>query len=184
MLFCPAGVQGGSLKIHRTHPSGRRRAELFYCAVLLLISVRCFGLDPGRSLQQHLLRTWNSENGLPQNSIRAILQTHDGFLWIGTRGGLARFDGVTFTTWKVGQSDSIPSDSITGLAEDTDGGLWISSDGGLSCYRHGHFHNFGTEDGLPASSIWRITSDPRGGVWGVTWQSQLFHFDGRSSAIH
>ncbi|WP_263385041.1 sensor histidine kinase [Granulicella arctica] len=139
----------------------------------------CFGLDPGRSLQQHLLRTWTSENGLPQNSIRAMLETHDGFLWIGTRGGLARFDGATFTTWKVGQADSIPSDSITGLAEDEDGSLWISSDNGLTQYRGGHFHTFGVADGLPAASVWRIASDSRGGVWAVTWQSQLFHFDGR-----
>ena len=153
--------------------------SVFYFLALCLISIRCFGLDPGRSLQQRVLRTWTSENGLPQNSIRAVLQTHDGFLWIGTRGGLARFDGVTFMTWKVGQSDCIPSDSITGLAEDTDGGLWISSNGGLTRYSRGQFHTFGVADGLPALSIWRITSDPKGGVWGVTRQSQLFHFDGR-----
>jgi ligand-binding sensor domain-containing protein/signal transduction histidine kinase len=155
---------------------GQRLFCLYF--VLCLISVRCFGLDPSRSLQQHFLRTWTSENGLPQNSIRAISETQDGFLWIGTRGGLARFDGDTFITWKAGQADSIPSDSITGLAEDTDGSLWISSDGGLTRYRRGHFQTFGVAEGLPEPLIWRITSDPKGGVWGVTRQSKLFHFDG------
>ncbi len=152
---------------------------IYLCVVFCLLSMRCFGLDPSRNLQQHLLRTWTSENGLPQNSIRAMTETHDGFLWIGTRGGLARFDGLNFTTWKVGQVNSIPSDSITGLAEDPDGSLWISSDAGLTRYRNGHFHTFGVAEGLPATSVWRITSDPKGGVWGVTWKSQMFHFDGQ-----
>lgn len=180
MLFCLGKAQRGPSESQEASLNPTRRPELvFYFFLLCLSSMSCFGLDSGHSLQQHLLRTWTSENGLPQDSIRAISETHDGFLWIGTRGGLARFDGATFTTWKVGQADSIPSDSITGLAEDADGDLWISSDGGLTRYSHGHFHTFGSADGLPATSIWRITSDPRGGVWCVTWQSQLFHFDGR-----
>ena len=159
--------------------SVRKPWGVYVCFVFCLISMRCFGLDPSRSLQQHLLRTWTSENGLPQNSIRAMTETHDGFLWIGTRGGLTRFDGLTFTNWKVGQANSIPSDSITGLAEDADGSLWISGDSGLTRYQAGRFHTFGVAEGLPAASVWRITSDPKGGVWGVTWKSQLFHFDGR-----
>ena len=173
MLFCPGIARRGLLANPVTRISFRRQlAPLLSWLVLCLISLSCFGLEPSRSLQQHLLRTWTSENGLPQNSIRAMLETHDGFLWIGTRGGLARFDGVTFTTWKVGQPNSIPSDSITGLAEDADHSLWISSDGGLTRYRDRRFQTFGAAQGLPATSIWRITADPKGGVWGVTWRSE------------
>jgi ligand-binding sensor domain-containing protein/signal transduction histidine kinase len=137
-----------------------------------------FGLDPGKNLRQYVLRTWTSEQGLPQNSIRPMLQTRDGFLWIGTRGGLARFDGAAFVIYKADASDSIPNDSITGLAEDRDGRLWISTAGGLSSYRDGHFHNYSSQDGLPDNSVWRITADPAGGVWAVTRNSDLFHFDG------
>jgi ligand-binding sensor domain-containing protein/signal transduction histidine kinase len=149
--------------------------------VILLACVfplHSFGLNPSRNLQQYLLRTWTSEQGLPQNSIRAMLQTRDGFLWIGTRGGLARFDGANFVLYKAGAPNSIPNDSITGLAEDRDGSLWISSPGGLTRYRNGQFHNYSSQDGLPANSIWRIATDPAGGVWAVTWRSDLFHFDG------
>jgi ligand-binding sensor domain-containing protein/signal transduction histidine kinase len=156
----------------------RTRTATLVIVFQYLFSVYGFGLDPAKNLQQYLLRTWTSERGLPQNSIRAILQTRDGFLWIGTLGGLARFDGANFVLYKSGVPDSIPNDSITGLAEDRDGSLWISSLGGLTRYRDGHFHTYGSRDGLPDNSIWRIAADSAGGVWAVTWRSALFHFDG------
>ncbi len=156
-----------------------------HCAALLALVLAClcglpgFGLDRAKNLRQYVLRTWTSEQGLPQNSIRAMLQTRDGLLWIGTRGGLARFDGAAFVLYKAGAPNSIPSESITGLAEDRDGSLWISSAGGLTRYRDGRFQNYTSRDGLPGTSIWRIAPDPSGGVWAATWRSELFHFDGK-----
>ncbi len=162
-------------------PGGSRtRAAILGIVLAFLFTLHAFGLDPAKNLQQYMLRTWTSEQGLPQNSIRAMLQTRDGFLWIGTLGGLARFDGAGFVLYRAGTPDSIPSDSITGLAEDRDGSLWISSAGGLTCYRNGHFRNYTSRDGLPATSIWRIGHDPTGGVWAATWRSELFHFDGKT----
>jgi len=161
---------------------GKSRGRLFAIAVVFACcSTYGFGLDPAKNLRQYVLRSWTSEQGLPQNSIRPMLQTRDGFLWIGTRGGLARFDGVAFVIFKANTPDSIPNDSITGLAQDRDGSLWISSPGGLTRYRNGHFHNYSSLDGLPDNSIWRISADPAGGVWAVTRHSDLFHFDGTST---
>ena len=160
------------------HLHVRATALAFLLACLFTLPV--FGLDPAKNLQQYVLRSWTSEQGLPQNSIRAMLQTHDGLLWIGTRDGLARFDGATFVIYKAGMPNSIPGESITGLAEDRDGSLWISSGGGLTRYRDGKFHNYSSKDGLPGNSIWRIARDPAGGVWAVTWHSELFHFDGKT----
>ena len=145
-----------------------------------LVTLQGFALDSTKTLQQYVLRSWTSEQGLPQDSIRAMLQTRDGFLWIGTRGGLARFDGAGFVLYKAGAPNSIPNESVTGLAEDRDGSLWISSAGGLTRYRDGRFRTYNRWDGLPGSSIWRITVDPAGGVWAVTWRGELFHFDGRT----
>ena len=156
---------------------------LSFC-LFSLLAAQCFGLDPGRTLPQYLLRTWTSDNGLPQNSIRAMHETRDGFLWIGTRGGLARFDGATFVVYRAGEANSIPGDSITGLAEDRDGSLWISTDCGLTRYSHGRFLTYDVRNGLPADSVWRITPDPLGGVWAVTWHSQLFHFDGAKVELY
>ena len=148
-------------------------------AVLLCVFARSsFGLDPAKDLRQYVLRTWTSEQGLPQNSVRPMLQTRDGFLWIGTRGGLARFDGAAFVLYRANAFNSIPNDSVTGLAEDRDGSLWISSPGGLTRYRNGVLQNYTVHDGLPEYSIWRITADPAGGIWAVTRHNELFHFDG------
>jgi ligand-binding sensor domain-containing protein/signal transduction histidine kinase len=150
-------------------------------AILICVFARrSFGLEPAKDLRQYVLRTWTSEQGLPQNSVRPMLQTRDGFLWIGTRGGLARFDGASFVLYRA--NASIPNDSITGLAEDRDGSLWISSPGGLTRYRNGVFHNYSVSDGLQENSISRITADPAGGIWAVTRHNKLFHFDG--TTIH
>ena len=160
---------------------GSRRSH--YCAALTFVFVWIFALhalalNPSKDLRQYMLRTWTSEQGLPQDTVRAMLQTRDGFLWIGTRGGLARFDGAGFVLYKAGEPNSIPSESVTGLAEDRTGGLWISSAGGLTCYRDGRFRTYTSRDGLPSSSVWRISTDPAGGVWAATWRGELFHFDG------
>jgi ligand-binding sensor domain-containing protein/signal transduction histidine kinase len=147
--------------------------------VLVCAFVRSsFGLDPAKNLRQYVLHTWTSEQGLPQNSVRPMLQTRDGFLWIGTRGGLARFDGASFVLYRANASNSIPDDSITALAEDRDGNLWIGSPGGLTRYRNGVMHTYGVRDGLPENSIWRLAADVAGGIWVVTWHSDLLYFDG------
>src|SRR5215207_8276069 len=70
-----------------------------------------------------IARAWQTEDGLPQNTINALLQTRDGFLWVGTSGGLARFDGVRFR--KFGLEQGLRSVRITALAEDQHGALWI-----------------------------------------------------------
>jgi ligand-binding sensor domain-containing protein/two-component sensor histidine kinase len=159
-------------------------AAAFALVVICLFPSNGFALDPAKNLRQYVLRTWTTEQGLPQNTIHAMLQTRDGFLWIGTQGGLARFDGSSFILYKAGAPNSIPGESITGLAEDRDGSLWISSDGGLTQYRNGSFHNYSSRDGLPENSIWRIAGDSAGGVWAVTRRSQLFHFDGKTMLPH
>src|SRR5687768_13183401 len=56
-------------------------------------------LDPYRALTQYVQDTWDTRDGLPRNYVKAILQTHDGYLWIGTQAGLVRFDGARFTIY-------------------------------------------------------------------------------------
>ncbi len=169
--------------IMQTKPPCGRHTHIGAAALALVlfwaVTLPCFALDPTKTLRQYVLRSWTSEQGLPQDSIRTILQTRDGFLWIGTCGGLARFDGAGFMAYKAGTPNSLPSDSVTGLAEDRDGGLWISSAGGLTRYQYGRFHTYNSRDGLPGSSIWRIAADPAGGLWAMTWRGELFHFDGK-----
>jgi len=84
--------------------------------------------DDRPSAREYLLETWRTARGLPSNTVTAIVQARDGWLWIGTTNGLARFDGLRFTTF--GEGHGLPSLSITCLLEDTLGRLWVGTEGG------------------------------------------------------
>src|SRR4051794_9005955 len=82
---------------------------------------------------------------LPQEGTpRAILQTRDGYLWIGTYKGLGRFDGVRQVSFDVANEPALSSDAVAVLFEDRAGDLWIGTDdGGVIRHRHGTFQSFG-----------------------------------------
>lgn len=61
---------------------------------------------------------WTAESGLPLNTVRAILQSRDGYLWVGTLDGLARFDGVRFTVFNKATTPGLPANRVLGLYED------------------------------------------------------------------
>src|SRR6202035_3444030 len=89
----------------------------------LAIPALALALNPGKSLTQYTRTVWTQEHGLPQDTIRAITQTSDGYLWLGTDEGLARFDGYEFIIFNKDRGD-LPSNSITALAAGGDGVLW------------------------------------------------------------
>lgn len=114
----------------------------------------------------YLHRIWTTEEGLPQNSVTTILQAQDGYLWLGTLGGLARFDGVRFTVFNTANTAAIKSNRIRTLYQDRDGSLWIGTEhGGLSRYSQGKFTNYSPGDGLPSDSILSLAGDGEGGLW-------------------
>jgi len=121
-------------------------------------------LDPRKSLTQYSRTTWTQERGLPQDTIRAITQTKDGYLWLGTDEGLARFDGYEFVVFSKTNGD-LPDNSITALAAANDGGLWIGTSNGLTQYRDGHFKTFTVKHGLPDEAITALHADHEGALW-------------------
>jgi signal transduction histidine kinase/ligand-binding sensor domain-containing protein len=123
---------------------------------------------------------WTTENGLPQNSINDILQTRDGYLWLATEGGLARFDGTRFVVFDR-SVEGIKTQRVRALLEDSKGALWVGTeDGMLIRYRNGKFKTYTAEDGLPQASAARIEEDVEGNLW-VTWHGPIIavtRFDG------
>ena len=114
---------------------------------------------------RYLHNVWNTENGLPQNDVKA-LQTRDGYLWLATNGGLVRFDGIKFTVFDTGNTPELRSNRILALAEDRDGILWVGTqNGGLTSYDHGTFKTYMTKDGLPDESIYGLLPDHQGNLW-------------------
>ena len=98
-----------------------------------------------------VIRSWKVEDGLPHNSVNAILQTRDGYLWLATSDGLARFDGVRFTVF--GLREGLPSLQVLTLLEDRQGALWIGTSLGLSRLQNGRFEAWTTKDGLAGNEV-------------------------------
>src|ERR1019366_3627598 len=96
----------------------RRHLCLLLMASLVLIGEAALGAS------NFVTRVWLRENGLPQNKVAAVQQTHDGYLWIGTYNGLARFDGVRFVCYDSGNTPELADSLVTSLFEDKDGALW------------------------------------------------------------
>src|SRR5215472_18587346 len=97
----------------------RLRSRGFAVTVVLALAVlkagEAHGLDPGTAITQYIQSGWNSEAGLPQNSVHAVTQTRDGFVWMGTEEGLARFDGVQFKIYDTRNAPGLPSNFIQSL---------------------------------------------------------------------
>ena len=143
-----------------------RRIPRILPSLLLLLAtgVAGYALDPRKSLTQYSRSGWTQSLGLPQNSIRAMAQTTDGYLWIGTREGIARFDGYQFTAFNQ-EHGNLPSNTIYALAPAPQGGLWIGTPEGLTEYRGGKFHTFTKKDGLPDNLILFLHTSRSGALW-------------------
>lgn len=113
---------------------------------MLLVATATFALDPHRALTQSRLSAWTSDSGLPQNTVDAMVQTRDGYLWMGTEEGLVRFDGVRFVVSDRQTAPALRSAFVSSLYETPDGTLWIGTyGGGLARMRNGRIEAFHPE---------------------------------------
>ncbi len=116
--------------------------------------------------QPYIVRVWQAEDGLPVNTVPTILQTHDGYIWVGTYDGLARFDGVHFTIFNNANTSGLVNDSVSSLFEDAKGNLWIGhGTGELTLYRDGKFEPVNINAHWRNRSINAIETDERGNIW-------------------
>jgi ligand-binding sensor domain-containing protein len=112
------------------------------------------------------IRTWVKEDGLPQNSVTALVQTHDGYLWLGTYAGLVRFDGVHFTVFDNENAPFLKNGRITSLFEDRGHTLWIGHEtGDLTRMREGRFEAVEIPHGWSGGKILRIGTDDEESLW-------------------
>jgi ligand-binding sensor domain-containing protein/two-component sensor histidine kinase len=134
----------------------------------LATSAELWGLDPARGLDHFSYQTWQTGNGLPQNTVQTILQTRSGYIWLGTEGGLVRFDGQQFVAFDSRNTACRNSNNVRALVEDRAGTLWIATAEGLCAWNEGHERSFTTTNGLPDNSVLALQKDHRGTVWAVT----------------
>jgi ligand-binding sensor domain-containing protein/signal transduction histidine kinase len=136
------------------------------CATLYVAPDRTsLALDSDKELAQYSHNVWRTESGLPQNTVRSIAQTRDGYIWLATDGGLVRFDGTRFVVFDRHSDEAIKSDSIQNLLEDHAGNLWVGTDTGLLKYSNGKITGYSTKDGLANDRVSSVYEDRAGALW-------------------
>lgn len=109
------------------------------------------------------VRRYTTEDGLPSNITRALLEDHDGNLWIGTFGGISRFENGRFVP--APPSDAEARGTVWELFEDREYNLWVGAQGSLSRFRDGSFTVYGKPEGLPSNTPMAVHEDKAGRVW-------------------
>lgn len=151
-------VRRGSVR-----PRGMRRwASL--AATLALLGSPARALDPSGAPQEFAKTIFREE--LPQASVLALLQSSDGYLWLGTYEGLVRFDGVEFQVWDRQTYPAMRTNVAQCLAEDASGGIWFgTSRGGVGRLKDGVVEVFGHGSGLPSDDVTSVFRERSGAVW-------------------
>jgi signal transduction histidine kinase/ligand-binding sensor domain-containing protein/DNA-binding response OmpR family regulator len=136
-------------------------------------------LDPEKQITQYSVQVLNMEAGLPGNSVYAVCQTPDGYLWLGTPDGLVRFDGIDFLWYSREKFPSVKITEARALYVDRDGTLWIGATfEGLIRYKAGEFTTYSIATRKSLDKIRAIEEDPGGNLWigsitgGLTRMSQ------------
>ena len=123
-------------------------------------------------------KLWQTQDGLPEQTVQAFAQTPDHCLWIGTTGGLLRFDGARFTVFDHENTPEFKENSVFALLASRDGSLWVGTEGGgLVRYQAGRFHGYGLRDGLSDGFVRSIYEDSKGTLW-VGTDNGLLRFVG------
>jgi signal transduction histidine kinase/ligand-binding sensor domain-containing protein len=147
------------------------RAVLRSVVVGLLYLLLCRPAEPSTQISSFsgLYHTgWGVSEGVPPN-ITDLAQTTDGYLWIGTEGGLYRFDGVRFERFQPLKGQGLLSEVITALLAQPDGGLWVGYlEGGATLLKDGRLRHFSENDGLGPRVVSMLARDPTGAIWAAT----------------
>ena len=151
-----------------------RRFNLSWVAV----AIRVFGLGfgfyfscpdvprAGAATADYYVQSWQADEGLPGNQVNDLLQDRQGFLWLGTIGGLVRFDGVTFKTFTSPLIARVAARNIRALAQTADATLlMLPAMGGVVQLQDGRFQAHPLGAGLAGRQCQTLFVDPGGAVW-------------------
>jgi signal transduction histidine kinase/ligand-binding sensor domain-containing protein len=128
---------------------------------------------------------------LPQNSVRGLSQTPDGYLWIATLNGIARFDGVRFTVFDKSNTPAFTSSRFTAMVRGQPGDFWaVSEDGNVIYFHEGIFRAIGQAEGIVPYSVTGVCTGPSGGIWVLSgdrilrWNAASGRFEPEESQIN
>lgn len=146
------------------------RFQIFALLSIIVFSVSGFALAASRTMETKandlLIKKWTTEEGLPQNTVTSIVQTDDGYIWLGTFGGLARFDGIKFTIFDSTNSPGLGSNRILSLYEDRRKRLWIGTETGeIYTLIDGEFIELKSDQEFKRRTVWQFVEDDEGRLY-------------------
>src|SRR5919112_4037688 len=128
---------------------GARLFRLLLPALLLCCcGVRTRALAPVGDLGQLSRRAWQTETGLPQNTVHSVAQTADGYVWVATEEGVARFDGAGFRVFDRQNKPELRSNDVRALLATREGHLWACTSAGVARFSEGAWTVYTTAQGL------------------------------------
>lgn len=154
--------------------SGRERWHIAAAAVALLFALlvgqRAAWADPvvqPPMVKDFAYDRWTTNEGLPHNSVQGVVQTREGYLWLATWEGLARYNGTRFTIFSRDSHPPLPDNGVTGILSDRQGNLWIGDSRGNLGRRDaaGRWRFWTARQGLPRASILTLARDGQGRLW-------------------
>ena len=148
--------------IRSTHVMQARTRAIVSLAIVLGCYSRAFALDPALEINQYAHTTWTIREGFFTSAVSSIVQTPDGYLWVGTESGLFQFDGVRTVRWQPDGSEQLPSTTIVKLLVTRDGQLWIGTLAGLASWKDGRLVTYPE---LAGHVVAALAEDSRGTVW-------------------
>jgi signal transduction histidine kinase/ligand-binding sensor domain-containing protein len=156
--------------------------------VVLLMTGRLSGSQTnliGVGAGDYIVTSWHIRDGLPSDRVRAVLQTRDGYIWVATFNGIARFDGVQFQQFNDANTPELRNNLVNCLFEDTDGRLWVGSDTGEISWRDSSgFHALETPSTWHTAPVDRFVQGADGGMYAVDRDGMILYFrDGKAQGL-
>lgn len=144
----------------------RLRSVAFAALLLCIRPSASVCLEPSKAVTQYVINTWQTEQGLPQSSVNGITQSPDGYLWLATQEGIARFDGMRFTVYDRATTPEILSNHVLAATSGPGGSVWFGTrGGGMLSARGGEFRAYGQAEGLEGESVRTLLEGEDGVLW-------------------
>ena len=144
----------------------KKRWAILLVALSALTTNSAFAVDPARTLDQNVIRTWGVDQGLPQGTVYALAQTADGYVWAATQEGFVRFDGTEFFTYDKASVPQIHNNMTLDLLSARDGSLYAATNGGGVVHVQGRrVTSYEVANGMPSDTATTLYEAGDGTIW-------------------
>jgi len=151
--------------------------SIFLVFFMIYIYLPLASADPLKSFGSFQYNIWTNDNGLPMNTVTAINQAADGYIWLGTEAGIARFDGIDFETFNFDNTPLLSSTIIVDIMVDRKGTVWIITQrGGIILFKNKTFESYSKYADVLSNEIWSVMESADESIW-IGSKTGLHHIE-------